>query len=79
MERLGRESFLRKLQEGRITHDEAVELQMLLEEQRRRHEATGNIVTAFLVLIILLFLIAFLAYLATGKRENIKRPIRDID
>jgi len=70
---------LRRFQEGRITHDVAVELQTLLEEQRRRHEATGNIVAAFLVLIILLPLIAFLAYIATGKRENTKRPIRDID
>jgi hypothetical protein len=62
--------LLRRFQEGRITYDEAVELQTLLEEQKRRHEAAGNIVAAFLVLIILLFLIAFLAYLATGKRES---------
>ena len=55
--------LLRKFQEGRIAYDEAVELQ----KQRRRHEAAGNIVTAFLVLIILLFLIAFLAYLVTGN------------
>jgi hypothetical protein len=62
--------LLRKFQEGRITYDEAVELQALLEEQRKRHEAAGNIVAAFLVLIILLFLIAFLAYLATGGKKE---------
>jgi hypothetical protein len=62
--------LLRRFQEGRISYDEAVELQTLLEEQKRRHEAAGNIVAAFLVLVILLFLIAFLAYLATGKRES---------
>jgi hypothetical protein len=62
--------LLRKFQEGRITYDEAVELQALLEEQRKRHEAVGNIVAAFLALIILLSLIAFLAYLVKVKRES---------
>lgn len=71
--------LLRKFQEGRITYEEAVELQALLEEQRKRHEAVGNIVAAFLALIILLSLIAFLAYLVKVKEKVPQRPIRDID
>jgi hypothetical protein len=70
MERLRRELLI-KFRRGELSYGKALELQALLEEQRRRHEEAGNIAAPFLVSIILLLLPAFLASLATSEGEKV--------
>jgi hypothetical protein len=69
MERLGRELLI-KFQRGELSYGEALELQALLEELRRRHEEAGNIIAAFLALTILLLLLAFPDSLVIGERKE---------
>ena len=49
--------LIRKAQARLITYEEALELQKLLEEQKRKHESAGDIVGAILALILLLALV----------------------
>jgi len=49
--------LIRKAQARMITYEEALELQKLLEEQKRRHESAGDIVGAILALILILALV----------------------
>ena len=49
--------LIRKAQARIITYEEAKELQKLLEEQKRKHESSGDIVGAILSLILLIALL----------------------
>ncbi len=48
--------LLRKAQERTITYTEAKELEKLLEEQRQKHESSGDIVGAILAIMLLMAL-----------------------
>jgi hypothetical protein len=75
-EGLGRELLI-KFRDERLSYEEALELQGLLEEQKKRHEEAGNITVAFYVLTILILLLAHIASLVTsGKRKARTEPIR---
>lgn len=64
-----KQELLRKARQRQISYEEGQELQRLLEEQKRQHEARGDIGGAILLGLLILFLIGVLAALF-GSREN---------
>lgn len=61
--------LLRKAQERTITYSEAMELKKLLEEQKRKHESSGDIVGAILAYILLMALLWLISEIF-GKKEH---------
>jgi hypothetical protein len=59
--------LLEKARKREITYQEGQELQKLLEEQKKQHEASGDIAGAILVGLLLLFLLSVLAALLEKK------------
>jgi cell shape-determining protein MreC len=59
--------LLEKARKREITYQEGQELQKLLEEQKKQHEASGDIASAILVGLLLLFLLSVLAALLEKK------------
>ncbi len=60
--------LLEKARQRQISYAEAEELKNILEDQKKRHEASGDIVGAILLGLLLLFVLAILAgFLKEGK------------
>lgn len=69
IERRKRE-LLEKARLRRISYEEGQELQRLLEEQKKQHEANGDIGGAILVGLLILFVLGVIAALSGGKEED---------
>lgn len=61
--------LLEKARRKQISYAEAEELRRLLEEQKRQHEASGDIGGAILVGLLILFLLGVIGALFGGKRK----------
>jgi hypothetical protein len=64
-----KQELLQKARLRQISYEEGKELQRLLEEQKRQHEAIGDIGGAILVGLLILFLLGVLVTLF-GSRED---------
>lgn len=64
-----KQELMQKAQQRQITYEEGQELQRLLEEQKRQHESRGDIGSAILLGLMLLFVIGVLAALF-GDRDR---------
>jgi len=64
-----KQELLQKAQQRQITYEEGQELQRLLEEQKRQHESRGDIGSAILLGLMILFVIGVLVALF-GDRDR---------
>ena len=63
-----KKELLQKARQKQISYAEAEELRRLLEEQKREHEASGDIGGAILAGLLILIILGVIATLASGRR-----------
>jgi len=65
-----KKELLQKARQKQVSYAEAEELRRLLEEQKREHEASGDIGGAILAGLLILFILGVIAALFGGRRED---------